>query len=97
MLIDSRQLASAADVISCLRLEARLRPRITQLQNACDYVISSRVCAIRVILRDAASPAGQQRTLERVRAMAGCCEKPVLIVEKGKDADKDIGAGSGAI
>ena len=27
--------------------------------------------------------------------MAGCCEKPVLIVEKGKDADKDIGAGGG--
>lgn len=61
-----------------------------QLRMCCDYVISSRTAAIRVLLQDVSSPTGQQQTINRVKVMASYCEKPVLIVERGR-----MGGGGG--
>jgi len=41
------------------------------------------VAAVRVSLADANSATGQQQIVKRVRALAFCCEKPILIVERG--------------
>ena len=68
------------------RLYLILSVLVFQLRASCDYVISSRIAAIRSTIQDASSSNGQQQILKRVRAMASYCEKPVLIVEKAGKA-----------
>ena len=63
----------------------------------CDYVISSRTAAIRVLLQDVSSPTGQQQTINRVKVMASYCEKPVLIVERGRMGGGGGGGGGGKV
>jgi len=66
-----------------------MKTKILALNGACDYVLSSRLAAIRVMASDASAAANQAVIIKKLQAVAANFEKPCLIVEKDRGNIQD--------
>ena len=81
ILVDSREVNDAQDVVSCLRFENKVNVVVQQLL-ACDYQVSTRMGVVRRTHGDIFSDLKIDELKERVQIMLEYFERPCIIIEK---------------
>ncbi|KAI8483973.1 hypothetical protein Bbelb_382360 [Branchiostoma belcheri] len=83
VLVDSREIASSQQVVSCLRFHHEINAVVCQL-GSCDYVLSNRMGVERKTLSDFSNSTNREKLVQRVQELCELFDKPCLIVEKDR-------------
>lgn len=83
ILVDSREISGAQDVISALRLEHSIQVYTRQLAS-CDYILSNRLAVDRVNLSSFSNCANRSKLVERLQQMQSLYDRCVIIVENDR-------------
>ncbi|XP_046545963.1 Fanconi anemia group M protein-like isoform X3 [Haliotis rubra] len=83
ILVDSREISGAQDIVSNLRLQHGVTVLARQL-GACDYIISNRTAVDRRQLSDFSNGAQRGKLIDRVQQMRELYDRCCLIVEKDR-------------
>ncbi|XP_067680234.1 Fanconi anemia group M protein-like [Haliotis asinina] len=83
ILVDSREISGAQDIVSNLRLQHGVSVVARQL-GACDYIISNRTAVDRRQLSDFSNGAQRVKLIDRVQQMRELYDRCCLIVEKDR-------------
>ena len=91
ILIDSREISGAQDLVSELRFKHGLNTAVRQLP-ACDYIVSNRMGIERKIVSDFTNGSNRVKLIDRMRHLSQIFERPILIIEKDrvKPGEKEI-------
>ncbi|XP_041121529.1 Fanconi anemia group M protein isoform X2 [Polyodon spathula] len=83
VLVDSREIASGPEVISCLRVKHGLRAEVCSL-GGCDFIVSNRMAVERRAQSEISHSQNRGKLVERVQSLRAAFERVCLIVEKDR-------------
>ncbi|NXQ22802.1 FANCM protein, partial [Peucedramus taeniatus] len=83
ILVDSREICSGPEVLSCLRAVHGLRVQVCSLGSS-DYIVSNRLAVDRVLQSELQSPGNRNKLSQRLQRMQGVFERICVIVETGR-------------
>ncbi|KAK1158718.1 Fanconi anemia group M protein-like [Acipenser oxyrinchus oxyrinchus] len=83
VLVDSREIASGPEVISCLRVKHGLRAEVCSL-GGCDFIVSNRMAVERRTQSEISHSQNRGKLVERVQSLRAAFERVCLIVEKDR-------------
>ncbi|XP_046337083.2 Fanconi anemia group M protein-like isoform X2 [Haliotis rufescens] len=83
ILVDSREISGAQDIVSNLRLQHGATVLARQL-GACDYIISNRTAVDRRQLSDFSNGAHRVKLIDRIQQMRELYDRCCLVVEKDR-------------
>ncbi|XP_064622547.1 uncharacterized protein LOC135484794 [Lineus longissimus] len=83
ILIDSRELSGAQELMSTLRLMHKQNVFVCQLLG-CNYAVSNRMGVERKVISDLVNGAKKSKLVDRLRYMCDLYDRPVLIIEKDR-------------
>ncbi|NXO18813.1 FANCM protein, partial [Oriolus oriolus] len=80
VLVDSREISSGPEVISCLRAQHGLRVQVCPLGTS-DYIVSNRLAVERLLQSELQSPGNRNKLSQRLQRLQGSFERICVIVE----------------
>ncbi|NXN80232.1 FANCM protein, partial [Bombycilla garrulus] len=80
VLVDSREISSGPEVISCLRAVHGLRVQVCPLGTS-DYIVSNRLAVDRLLQSELQSPGNRNKLSQRLQRLRGIFERICVIVE----------------
>ncbi|XP_058848036.1 Fanconi anemia group M protein-like isoform X3 [Acipenser ruthenus] len=83
VLVDSREIASGPEVISCLRVKHGLRAEVCSL-GGCNFIVSNRMAVERRTQSEISHSQNRGKLVERVQSLRAAFERVCLIVEKDR-------------
>ncbi|KAK7505416.1 hypothetical protein BaRGS_00003161 [Batillaria attramentaria] len=83
ILVDSREISGAQDIVSALRLQHNAYVCARQL-TACDYILSNRMAVERLTWSGFSTSTNRNKLCERVQQMQALYDRCVIIVEKDR-------------
>ncbi|XP_013379529.1 Fanconi anemia group M protein [Lingula anatina] len=83
IIVDSKEISGAQDLVSDLRLKHNVHAVVRQLQG-CDYVVSNRMGVERRTWSDFGNGAHRAKLVERVKRLTTLYDRPVVILEKDR-------------
>ncbi|KAL4613120.1 Fanconi anemia group M protein [Arapaima gigas] len=83
VLVDSRCVASSAELVSCLRLRHRVTVQVCSLNN-CHFIVSNRMAVERQPQSEVASSLNRRRLADRIRGLQILFDRVCLILEKDR-------------
>jgi Fanconi anemia group M protein len=89
ILVDSKEVSSASQTISTLRLSEQIDPIVVSLCH-CDYIVSNRMGVKRVHQSNLSNSSKSARVIDSVRLLFDLFDRPCLIIEKDREKPRDI-------
>ncbi|XP_078418451.1 Fanconi anemia group M protein isoform X2 [Cetorhinus maximus] len=81
VLVDSREISSGPNLVSCLRIKHNIKVEIFCL-NGCDYIVSNRMAVERKSLSEFANSVNRSKLVDRIQHLQAMFERVCIIVEK---------------
>ncbi|XP_038632249.1 Fanconi anemia group M protein isoform X2 [Scyliorhinus canicula] len=81
VLVDSREISSGPNLVSCIRLKHGIRAEICCL-NGCDYIVSNRMAVERIFLSEFGNSVNRSKLVDRIQHLQAMFERVCIIVEK---------------
>ena len=88
ILVDSKEISGAQDIISNLRFKHKIQVSAAQLPG-CDYIISNRMAVERKQWSDFSNGANRTRLVERIQHLRDLYDRACLIIEKDRVKSDD--------
>ncbi|XP_048456038.1 Fanconi anemia group M protein [Rhincodon typus] len=89
VLVDSREISSGPNLVSCLRVKHGIKVEICSL-GGCDYIVSNRMAVERKSLSEFANSVNRSKLVDRIQHLQATFERVCIIVEKDGTKPGDI-------
>ncbi|XP_048393153.2 Fanconi anemia group M protein isoform X2 [Stegostoma tigrinum] len=89
VLVDSREICSGPNLVSCLRIKHNIKVEICSL-SGCDYIVSNRMVVERKSLSEFANSVNRSKLVDRIQHLQAMFERVCIIVEKDGTKPGDI-------
>ncbi|XP_060685277.1 Fanconi anemia group M protein isoform X1 [Hemiscyllium ocellatum] len=89
VLVDSREISSGPNLVSCLRIKHGIKVEICNL-SGCDYIVSNRMSVERKSFSEFANSTNRSKLVDRIQHLQAMFERVCIIVEKDGMKPGDI-------
>ncbi|XP_075782236.1 Fanconi anemia group M protein isoform X2 [Pelodiscus sinensis] len=83
ILVDSREISSGSEIISCLKAEHGVKVQVCSL-GGCDYIVSTRMAVERRTQSELLNSLNRTKVIQRIQQLQSMFERICVIVEKDR-------------